>query len=43
MILVRHDGISDFHPTDSHPILANDLLAVLGRPDRLHHLIHDSQ
>jgi Trk K+ transport system NAD-binding subunit len=43
LILVRHDGSSDFHPTDTHPILANDMLAVLGRPDRLHHLIHDSQ
>lgn len=43
MILVRHDGVSDFHPTDTHPIHADDLLAVLGRPDRLHHLIHDSQ
>lgn len=43
VILVRHDGKSDFHPTDSHPITANDMVAVLGRPDRLHQLIHDSQ
>jgi voltage-gated potassium channel len=43
LILVRHDGSSDFHPTDTHPIHTHDLLAVLGRPDRLHNLIHDSQ
>lgn len=43
VILVRHDGKSDFHPTDSHPIVADDMVAVLGRPDRLHQLIHDSQ
>lgn len=43
IILVRHDGNSDFHPKDSHPVKTNDMLAVLGRPDRLHQLIHDSQ
>jgi len=43
VILVRHDGQSDFHPTDSRPVVTDDMLAVLGRPDRLHHLIHDSQ
>ena len=43
VILVRHDGKSDFHPTDSHPVAMNDMVAVLGRPDRLHQLIHDSQ
>lgn len=43
VILARHDGQSDFHPTDSHPVEADDMVAVLGRPDRLHQLIHDSQ
>lgn len=43
IILVRHKGNSNFHPTDAHPILANDILAVLGRPDILQRLIHDSQ
>jgi Trk K+ transport system NAD-binding subunit len=43
IILVRHDGNSNFHPVDAHPILANDIVAVLGRPDILHQLIHDSQ
>lgn len=43
VILVRCDGETEFHPTDSHPVNADDMLAVLGRPDRLHILIHDSQ
>jgi Trk K+ transport system NAD-binding subunit len=43
VIVVRHDGKSDFHPTDSHPVVVDDMVAVLGRPDRLHQLIHDSQ
>jgi voltage-gated potassium channel len=43
IILVRHDGKSNFHPVDAHPIFANDIIAVLGRPDILHQLIHDSQ
>ena len=43
VILVRHDSKSDFHPTDSHPVVTDDMLAALGRPDRLHQLIHDSQ
>jgi len=43
VILVRHDGKSDFHPTDSRPVTTDDMVAALGRPDRLHRLIHDSQ
>jgi Trk K+ transport system NAD-binding subunit len=43
IILVRHESKSDFHPVDAHPILANDIIAVLGRPSTLHQLIHDSQ
>ena len=43
VILARHDGKSDFHPKDSHPVKTDDMVAVLGRPDRLHQLIHDSQ
>jgi voltage-gated potassium channel len=43
VILVRHDGKSDFHPTDRHPVTTDDMVAALGRPDRLHRLIHDSQ
>jgi voltage-gated potassium channel len=43
VILVRHDGKPEFHPTDSRPVEAENMVAVLGRPDRLHQLIHDSQ
>lgn len=43
IILVRHNQMSEFHPTDKHQIFANDSLAVLGTPDRLHKIIHDSQ
>ena len=43
VILVRNGGKSDFHPKDNHPIDPRDIIAVLGRPDRLHQLIHDSQ
>lgn len=43
IILVLHNSKSDFHPADSHLIQANDTIAVLGRPDILHQLIHDSQ
>ena len=43
VILVRSDGKSNFHPVDAHPIRAKDIIAVLGRPDILHDLIHDSQ
>lgn len=43
VILVRKDGKPDFHPRDIHPVNAEDMVAVLGRPDRLHQLIHDSQ
>lgn len=43
IILVLHNKIPEFHPTDKHQIFANDSLAVLGTPDRLHKIIHDSQ
>jgi len=43
VILVSNNGESDFHPKDNHQIDRNDIIAVLGRPDRLHQLIYDSQ
>lgn len=43
VILVRSDGKTEFHPTDSRQVKTDDMVAVLGRPDRLHQLIHDSQ
>ena len=43
IILVRHDNNSDMHPTDSLSLAGGDTLAVLGRPDKLNLLVHDSQ
>lgn len=43
IILVLHNKMPEFHPTDKHQIFSNDTLAVLGTPDRLHKIIHDSQ
>ena len=43
IVLVRHDHTSELHPTDSLTLNANDLLAVLGRPDKLKTLLHASR
>ena len=43
VILIRQEGKTNFHPTDAHSVHANDFIAVLGRPDILHKIIHDSQ
>lgn len=42
-ILVRSNDQSVFHPTGSHSIRARDMVVVIGHPQRLHKLIHDSQ
>jgi voltage-gated potassium channel len=43
IVLVRHDHTSELHPTDSLALNGNDLLAVLGRPDKLNALVHASK
>jgi Trk K+ transport system NAD-binding subunit len=43
IILVRYDHHSDLHPTDSKKLNPGDQLAVLGRPHKLHSLLHDCQ
>lgn len=43
IVLVRHDHTSELHPTDSLPLKGRDLLAVLGRPEKLNALVHASQ
>jgi len=43
IVLVRHDQISEFHPTDSTPLHGHDLLAILGRPDKLSTVVHASR
>lgn len=42
IILIRQDHATNFHPTDSTPLHAGNILAVLGRPDRLNTLVHAS-
>ncbi len=41
IILIRYDHHSDFHPTDSRKLNKGDQLAVLGRPQKLHALMHE--
>ncbi len=43
IVLVRHDHTSELHPTDSTPLHTKDMLAVLGRPEKLNALVHASQ
>jgi len=43
IILVRHDHLSEMHPTDSMLLNSGDTLAVLGGPDSLNHLLHDNE
>jgi voltage-gated potassium channel len=43
IVLVRHDHTSELHPTDSLVLKEHDLLAVLGRPEKLNALVHANQ
>jgi Trk K+ transport system NAD-binding subunit len=43
LVLVRHDGTSELHPTDSMILKGGNMLAVLGRPEKLNALVHASQ
>jgi len=43
IILLRRDGQSEMHPTDSHPLQAGDTLAVLGGPQQLAKLVQDNK
>ena len=43
IVLVRHDGNSEMHPTDSMLLHSGNVLAVLGGPESLNHLLHDNQ
>jgi voltage-gated potassium channel len=42
IVLVRHDHHSEMHPTDSLVLCSGDVLAVLGGPESLNHLLHDN-
>lgn len=43
IILLRHDHLSEMHPTDNCPLHAGDTLAVLGGPEQLSRLMQDNQ
>jgi Trk K+ transport system NAD-binding subunit len=43
VVLVRHNGESNFHPSGSLQILAGDVLAILGSPNQINSLVNDSQ
>jgi len=43
IILLRRDGTSEMHPTDSHPLQPGDTLAVLGGPEQISKLVQDNQ
>ncbi|KAF0107887.1 MAG: hypothetical protein FD146_1518 [Anaerolineaceae bacterium] len=42
IVLVRRDGHSEMHPTDSLLLHSGNVLAVLGGPESLNHLLHDN-
>lgn len=42
IVLVRRDHETDMHPNDRKTLQAGDLLAVLGGPEQLNHLMHDN-
>jgi voltage-gated potassium channel len=43
IVLVRHNHSTELHPTDSMLIQGGNLLAVLGRPEKLNILVHASK
>ena len=42
MVLVRSDHHTEMHPTDHTVLRPGDVLAVLGGPEQLNHLMHDN-
>jgi Trk K+ transport system NAD-binding subunit len=43
IVLVRHDHHSEMHPTDATLLSAGDVLAVLGGPEQLSHLMRANE
>jgi voltage-gated potassium channel len=43
IVLVRYDHQSDMHPTDNKLLGVGNVLAVLGGPSQLSHLMHDNE
>ncbi len=42
MVLVRSDHQTEMHPTDHRVLKPGDVLAVLGGPEQINHLMHDN-
>jgi len=42
IVLHRRDGNSEMHPTDNTRIQPGDVIAVLGGPEQLNHVLHDN-
>ena len=43
IVLLRHDHTNEMHPTDSRCISGGDMIAALGEPEKLGHLVHDNE
>jgi Trk K+ transport system NAD-binding subunit len=43
VVLVRYDHHSEMHPTDSRILASGDMIAILGGPEQLSHLMHDNE
>jgi voltage-gated potassium channel len=42
VVLHRHNGNSEMHPTDKTNLHANDVIAILGGPEQLSKILHDN-
>ncbi len=43
VVLLRRDGVQDVHPAADKPLVANDVLAVLGGQMQIHHIAQDNR
>jgi voltage-gated potassium channel len=43
IVLLRHDHQNEMHPTDSRLLRGGDMIAALGEPEQLSHLLHDNE
>jgi len=43
VVLLRHDGESDFHPAGGRLLASGDAIAVIGGPQELNHLVGDNR
>jgi Trk K+ transport system NAD-binding subunit len=43
IVFVRFDHHSEMHPTDSRVLTGGDMIAALGGPEQLSHLMHDNE